>query len=127
VTRALFSRKRRRFKMAKFYGEVGYAATVKTAPGVFKEKITERPHSGDVIRISRNLQAGENLNDDLNINNQFSIIADPFAYENFHSMRYVKWMGGYWKISKIDVQRPRLILTVGGVYNGEKAPITSAP
>ena len=107
--------------MAKFYGPIGYAETVETAPGVWKEIVTERPYSGDVLRISRSWQAGENLNDDLNINNQISIIADPFANQNFYAMRYVKWMGASWKISKIDVQRPRLILTIGGVYNGEQA------
>jgi hypothetical protein len=105
--------------MAKFYGVVGYAQTVETAPGVWTESITERNYSGDVIRISRSWQAGENLNDDLTINNQISIVADPFAYQNFHAMRYITWMGANWKISKIDVQRPRLILTIGGVYNGK--------
>ena len=107
--------------MAKFYGAIGYAETVETAPGVWTEVITERNYSGDVTRISRSWQAGENLNDDLNINNQISIISDPFAEQNFYAMRYIKWMGASWKISKIDVQRPRLILTIGGVYNGEQA------
>jgi hypothetical protein len=104
--------------MAKFYGAIGYAVTSETAPGVWTEGITERNYCGDVIKMSRRWQAGENLNDDLTINNQISIVADPFAYENFHTMRYVKWMGTAWKVSNIDVQRPRLILTLGGVYNG---------
>ena len=46
-----------------------------------------------------------------------SIIADPFAYQNFHAMRYIEWMGAKWKITKVNVQSPRLILSVGGVYN----------
>lgn len=105
--------------MAKFYGEIGYAETTETTPGVWKEVLTERKSSGDVIRNTRRWQAGENLNDDLMIDNKISIIADPFATLNFHAMRYVKWMGVLWKITNVEVQRPRLILTIGGVYNGK--------
>ena len=103
--------------MAKFYGSIGYSETVETSPGVWTEQITERTYYGDVIKISRGWQSSENLNDDLTINNQISIIADQFAYENFHVIRYIKWMGSSWKINKIEVQRPRLILNIGGVYN----------
>ena len=104
--------------MAKFYGEIGYAETVETTPGVWIESITERNYSGDVVRNTRRWQSGENLNDDLIINNLFSIVADPFAYQNFHAMRYIKWMGASWKITNVEVQRPRLILTIGSLYNG---------
>ena len=106
--------------MAKFYGVVGYAETTETAPGGWSEVITERNYSGDVIRNIRRLQSSENLNDDLVINNIISIIADPYAYQNFHTMRYVKWMGVFWKITSVEVQRPRLLLTIGGVYNAKK-------
>lgn len=103
--------------MAKFFGLIGYAVTSETAPGVWSENITERNYSGDVMRNTRRLEAGDQLNDNLTINNMISIIADPFACQNFHTMRYVKWMGASWKIVKVEVQRPRLILTIGGVYN----------
>lgn len=106
--------------MAKFYGVIGYAETTETAPGVWTEVITERNYSGDVIRNTRRLQSSENLNDDLVINNIISIIADPYAYQNFHTMRYVYWMGVFWKITSVEVQRPRLLLTIGGVYNVKK-------
>ena len=104
--------------MAKFFGKIGYAETVETTPGVWEEKITEREYFGDLIRNTRSLQSGEQLNDDINISNEISIVADPFAYENFHSMRYVEFMNAKWKISSVDVQYPRLILSVGGLYNG---------
>ena len=104
--------------MAKFFGKIGYAETVETTPGVWEEKITEREYFGDLIRNTRSLQSGEQLNDNINISNEISIVADPFAYENFHSMRYVEFMNAKWKISSIDVQYPRLILSVGGLYNG---------
>ena len=104
--------------MAKFFGKIGYAETVETTPGVWEEKITEREYFGDLIRNTRSLQSGEQLNDNINISNEISIVADPFAYKNFHSMRYVEFMNAKWKISSVDVQYPRLILSVGGLYNG---------
>jgi len=104
--------------MAKFYGIIGYSVTEETSPGVWTESITERNYYGDVIRNTRRWQPGEGLNDNLTINNIISIVADPFAYQHFHAIRYIKWMGASWKIDNIEVQRPRLILTIGGVYNG---------
>ena len=104
--------------MAKFYGSVGYSETVETAPGVYTSRIIERDHYGDLLRNMSRWQAGNSLNDDLTINNQISIVADQYAYANFQSMKYVKFMGAKWKITNVEVQRPRLILTIGGVYNG---------
>lgn len=105
--------------MAKFYGPIGYASQFETRPGVYQEIITERYYTGDVVKNMGQWREGEGLNDDLNIDNRLSIIADPFAYEHFHTMRYVEWMGAKWKIKSIDVQRPRLILVLGGVYNDQ--------
>jgi hypothetical protein len=113
--------------MAKLFCVIGYAETTETAPGVWSEGITERCYYGDVIRNTQRWQSGETLNDDLIISNKISIVADPFAYQNFHTMRYVKWMGASWKINEIDVQRPRLILTIGGVYNAEPTTPTTDP
>ena len=113
--------------MAKFYGVIGYADTRETAPGVWSEEINERNYSGDVIKNTRRWQTGENLNDNLVINNTISILADPFVYQNFHAMRYVKWMGASWKITNVEVQSPRLLLTIGGVYNGETGPASGTP
>lgn len=104
--------------MAKWYGVIGYAELVETKPGVWKEQITERSYYGDLIRNTRSLQTADQLNDNINVANEISIVADPFANQNFHAMRYVEFMGAKWKISRVEVQRPRLILTIGGVYNG---------
>lgn len=105
--------------MAKWFGTIGYAAgTVETRPGIFEEKIEERDYFGDVIRNTRRLQSANQVNDNLNISNEISIVSDPFANENFHKMRYVTFMNEKWKISNVEVQYPRLILTIGGVYNG---------
>lgn len=105
--------------MAKYYGIIGYAETVETKPGVYTEQITERQYYGDLIRNTRQLQSSGQLNDNINVANEISIVADPFANQNFHSMLYIEFMGAKWKITKVEVQYPRLILTTGGVYNGE--------
>jgi hypothetical protein len=103
--------------MAKYYGAIGYSETTETTPGVWEETITERNYYGDVIKSSSRFQSGENLNDDLTINNQFSIVSDPYAYQNFYRIRYIKWMGAVWKVTNVEVQSPRLILSIGGLYN----------
>ena len=104
--------------MAKFYGPIGYAKTVETSPDVWEETIIERDYYGDVTRNTFRTQSADQLNDNINIANVISIVADPYARDNFHSMRYVEFMGAKWKITNVEVQYPRLILTVGGVYNG---------
>lgn len=105
--------------MAKFYGPIGYAIPKETSPGVWTDQITERYYAGDVTRNNFRWSSSQNsTNDDLNINNQISIISDPFATDNCYSMKYVGFMGTKWKITNVEVQYPRLILTIGGVYNG---------
>lgn len=106
--------------MAKFFGAIGYSVTKETSQGVWEEDITERDYYGDLVRNVRKIQPSDGLNDDLNVANEISIVADPFANENFHSMRYVVFKGTNvkWKIITVDVQYPRLILTIGGLYNG---------
>lgn len=110
--------------MAKFYGIIGYGETVETTPGVWEEKITEHRYYGDLVRNTHRMQTSETLNDNITVANKISIIADPFANQNFHAMRYVEFMGAKWKISDVEVLYPRLLLTIGGVYNGEQ---NSAP
>ena len=104
--------------MARWYGKVGYATTVETVPGVHEEQITERSYYGDVNRNTRRLESSGNLNDNVNVANEISIVSDAYAELNFHAMRYVEFMGARWKITNVQVQRPRLILQLGGVYNG---------
>lgn len=104
--------------MAKFYGNIGFAERVEVQPGVWDEKITERSYYGDVIRHSRMLQnSTSSTNDNINVSNEISIVADPYAYDNYFNMRYIVFMGAKWKISNVNVIPPRLELTIGGLYN----------
>lgn len=106
--------------MAKWHGVVGYADTVEIEPGIWEPGITEREHFGDVIRNTRMLQNSSNINDNVNIGNQISIIADPYALNHIYDMRYVEYMGTNWKVTTVDVQYPRLILSLGGLYTNVK-------
>lgn len=103
--------------MAKFCGKIGFFTTIKTEPGIWEETIVERTYYGDLVRNSRTFQSSSGVNDDINVFNNISVIADPYANENFQHIKYVIFMGAKWKVTNIEVQYPRLILTTGGVYN----------
>lgn len=107
--------------MAKFYGAIGYAINVEVRPGIWEPVITERPYYGDVNRNVMQVKNADKVNDDVSLANEISILADPFAYDNFHTMKYIRYMGAEWRIDKVEVKNPRLILTIGGVYNGQTA------
>lgn len=104
--------------MAKFYGQIGYVNSVETSAGVWTDQSVERTYYGDILENNSRWQDGEHLNDNLTLNNRISIIADPFVHANSNKIRYINWMGAYWEVTNIKTQRPRLILTIGGVYNG---------
>ena len=110
--------------MGKFYGTIGYIETVETKPGIWTEQVTERKYSGDITRNYAKKEPAEGVNDDLNISNEISIVSDPYALEHFFAMRYVKFewppLGGTWKINNAEVLLPRIQLSIGGVYNGDK-------
>ena len=111
--------------MARFHGVVGFIKTVETDPenhpSVWEEKKIERKYYGDVMRNTHRWDQNGTVNDNLVINNTISIVADSFATKNLGAMRYVEWQGVRWKITNVEVQRPRLILTIGGIYNGPES------
>lgn len=110
--------------MARFFGNVGYGENVEQRPGVWEDVIIERPYYGDVVRNSRKLSEGETLNNDLTVGNSISIVADAYANEHFFAIRYVEWAGSLWTVSDVVVERPRLILRLGTVYNGPRPQVT---
>ena len=107
--------------MAKFYDVVGFAISKETAPDIWKDEIVEHSYYGDVQKNTRRWQGSETLNDNLEANLTVSIVADAFASENFQQIKYVRYMGSYWKVPLAEPQYPRIILTIGGVYNGDTA------
>ena len=103
--------------MARYHGYVGYAIDVEAYPGVWEERISEHEYFGDVLKNRINMQQGNVVNAKITISNSISIIADPFAFEHVYAMRYVTYLGKKWSIANVSIERPRLILTLGGLYN----------
>lgn len=106
--------------MARFFGEVGYGESIETPSdsGVWIDTITEVQYYGDVIRNTRSLDAGDNLNPNISVSNSISIVADDFAVAHFLNIKYVRWLGTLWTVTDVEVRSPRLILSLGSVYNG---------
>lgn len=111
----------------RFYGKVGYAVPTETSPGVWDDVITETSYFGNVTRNTRQLANGQKVNDDLTVSNSISIVADAYAIENLMAIRYVEWLGSLWIVTNVEVLTPRLLLTLGGVYNGPTGSPPSSP
>lgn len=103
--------------MAKFYGPIGFSIP-KGENGIWEDSITERNYKGDVLKNTRKSVPTDKIHDDLDVNIRISIIADDYINQNFFAIRYITWKGASWKVTSVDIERPRLILTIGGVYNG---------
>lgn len=106
--------------MAKYHGKIGFGVSSEIRPGVWKDTIVEKTYYGDILQNYVRNENAQQVNDNLNISNRFSILSDPFAVQNFHSIKYLEYIGVKWKVTTVDVQYPRLILSVGGVYNADK-------
>lgn len=104
--------------MSKWFGKIGYAVTAETDPGIWEETIVDREYYGDLLSDKYRHQNSGKVNDDINLTSVISIIADPFAYEHCSHIAYAEIWGTKWKVTDIDIQPPRLSLTIGGVYNG---------
>ena len=103
--------------MAKFAGKIGFEHTTEISPGIWNESIEERFYYGDLLRGRMQLENSGDVNDNVRLSNEISIVCDEYAYHNFASIRYVCYMGVKWKVTGVEVKHPRLILTIGGVYN----------
>lgn len=104
--------------MARYYGMIGFGTTKETSPGIDTVEIIEKPYYGDVLDDSRRWESSEQLNDDFNIMNKISIVADTFATQNLQAMRYATFLGVKWKIKSAYINYPRITLSLGGEYNG---------
>lgn len=112
----------------KFAGKIGFwMENVEIKPGIFGDKMVERAYTGDVTRSYRKWNSQESSTlEDLRLNNQISILSDLYALQNWQSIKYVLWNGVYWKVNTVEVSSPRLILEIGGVWNGQTDEKTGA-
>lgn len=107
----------------RFYGAIGYGTSVENPAdsGIWEDQITEYSYYGDVVRNLRRLEDGEGLNNDISVGNSISVVADQYAIEHFHAIRYIRWAGTLWTVDSVEVRSPRLIFSLGSVYNGPAA------
>ena len=108
----------------RFHGKVGYFDTVETKPGLFEEQLIFRTYYGDVIQNRKRDSLGSKVIADIQVTNQISIVADAYARDHFFKLRCVEWQGALWSVSDVDVQPPRLILSLGGLYDEDLESIT---
>lgn len=108
--------------MARYYGKVGFIGeTTETSPGIWEELLEARPYYGDVVRNVRRTDGGTKVNATVSVANQISVVADAFAFDHIYAIRYVEWGSTAWEVTSVEVEHPRLVLTLGGVYTGNKA------
>jgi hypothetical protein len=106
--------------MARFYDKVGYGVPGELVEGVWSDNITERAYYGEILSTTQFYEESDKVNDDIRLTQRISILADGFALENFSLIKYVSWMGSFWEVTSVSIERPRLLLTLGGVYNGPR-------
>lgn len=114
----------------KFSGNVGYCYSVEGTgekEGIWEDVVTERGYFGDVLQFNPRWDTGKDVLDDQRLLNRISIVADAFAMEHVSDLKYAVWQGTKWKVSAVEVLRPRLILTLGGVYHGPTPRTPSVP
>lgn len=102
----------------KWFGKIGFNDTIEKSPGVYVPKIVEKDYYGDLIKNVKRTNDGDKVNDDITLSNQLSIVLDPYIQDHFSSIKYVAMFGAKWKVTSVEVQFPRLLLSLGGVYNG---------
>lgn len=104
--------------MNRWCGEVGYIETVEVEPGVWEEREVVRFYYGEFVKKSSKFIVSGGVNDDRDVSAEISVMADPYSELHFHSIGYVKFGGVKWKVNTVEPRRPRLILSIGGIYNG---------
>lgn len=113
--------------MAKYAGMIGFAKNVEVESGDYEDVVTERRYRGDILRNNQKFAVGGTTSGELRITNQFSILADNYAFDHISEIRYLEWRGNRWIVDYIDIEYPRLVMTIGGLYNGPQAGIAEDP
>lgn len=113
--------------MTRFHGEVGFATSVEVRPGYHKEVMQAFEYFGDIVDDSRTFDNSNQINPKVSLGQSVSIVADDTLIRNFDNIRYVKWGNTAWTANSVKTKHPRLIISLGGVYTGEKAATASTP
>lgn len=104
--------------MAKFNGNIGFEQTIEKVPGVWSTECVLKNYKGDVLRNTFRYENSQQANDNHSLNIRISLVANDYLLSNLHKLRFVEYLGADWEVTSIDIEFPRIILTIGGVYNG---------
>lgn len=113
--------------MSKYVGMIGFGMNRETEPGVWEDEVIERKYRGDILKNNQHFAVGGTTSGELRISNHFSILCDSFAFDHVSDIRYLEWRGNRWMVDSIEIEYPRLIMTIGGIYNGPQATVTGTP
>ena len=104
--------------MARFSGPIGInRGTVETAPGIIKRNIVEVEVTGEVRQLKfRWPEAG--MRDGLKAQHVLSVVTPEDSEIDLTEAVYIGWQGRKWSVTSIQYKRPRVELTLGGLYNG---------
>lgn len=106
--------------MNKWAGVIGFAINAETTPGVWEDSITEKTYVGDIIDVRVRRNTTQDINDNINLSAKISVVMNPYLRDHLDKLRYLTYFGSCWKISDISVEFPRLVISLGGVYNGPR-------
>jgi hypothetical protein len=104
--------------MAKFAGLVGYVTEEETSPGVWKQVETPKRMKGDILRQASNTQNGDKINSNVTLSHRVSLVGDAYSFGNYYNIKWIDVDGRKWKVEAIEVRRPRIIVSLGGPWNG---------
>lgn len=104
----------------KWYGDIAIATDVETESGYFEPQLEVRKYYGDIVTNRRSYQPGaDNGTSTVRVNNSISVIMDANLYNNLSRIEYIEFGGALWKISNIEINGVRVILSLGDIYTGE--------
>ena len=103
--------------MAKWSGRIGFVVESEDDYGVVTTNDVERYYVGDLLKNYRRFNDGISINERVSIGNTISVISDPYLADNLQNIRYIFYMGVKWKVESVEIQYPRIILTLGGEYS----------
>lgn len=103
----------------KFSGKAGFRIDdVEIEPGVYKPQVVVKAIKGSVVSNSYQHQNSDKSTiDNVRITNQLSIVANQFLNKHITNLMYVEFQGVKWKVESFDIQPPRVVVSLGGVYN----------
>lgn len=113
----------------RFYNIIGYGIPDEDEYGVVTNTIVERMHMGEVNKVVTRNEPAQQVNNNIRLNNTFSIVMDAFITENFQYIKYIVFNGVRWEVSSatVDPDRPRINIEAGQVYNGPSGGGTYGP